>query len=171
MSGFAEAIRGYQVLGEKLVDDWSAYTKSVVEKVNGGDYTANTLVKDAVAGVKLSGWSWFLVASEAVDAIANIANDPTATAPAPIYSRPQRSPLPGAALTLNGDFLSFDGKFRIPVAELSVEPAQLAPAATTFRVRVAPGSRRGATYTGTVTATPAGGAARAASISVWLTIR
>ncbi len=171
MSGFDEAIRGYQELGAKLVDDWAAYTSSVAKHVNSGTYTADTAVADAVAGVKLAGWSWFWIASEAVDAIAHVANDPTATAPEAIFSAEFQSPLAGAALAPAGDLVSIDGTTRIPVADLSVVPAQLEADATAFRVRVAPGHRNGLLYKGTVTATRGGPVPETASITVRLQIK
>jgi hypothetical protein len=155
-SRLKEVAEGYAELAETLATRWCAHAEKTAAGVEAGDYGVEAARRDLAACAFLVTESWFLVASEAVDAIAILTG--TQHRPYVLDSRAFVSPLPGAALSLDGPLSASVRQDAVPVDRVTILPAELKPGKQQFRLRVDAGGRKADTYTGKVTATAPGAA-------------
>lgn len=147
MSVLGAVVRGYQKLAREQVDEWTTYARAVNKKVNAGAYDSDKLVADAVEGVRLTGWTWFSVVSETLDAISILSKAPDG---APLVFGPFTSPLAGASLVITEDIMNDNGRV-IPAEMLRCVPVPLAAGETQFHIHLTRGPWASGVYETKVT--------------------
>ena len=165
-SPLAEVIQGYSELASFLLKRWTEHASKVAERLDDGSYDADSGAADLATSASLTVESWFLLASEALDAAAILSGGQRQ--PHLVDSVAFWSPLPGAALTLEGPLVNTLDTDQLPAAVVTIRPAQLAAAAADFTLRADATGHHGGTYWGTVRAT-----APAAQdlVTVWITVQ
>jgi hypothetical protein len=162
-SRVGDVVEGYAALASSLLDRWGTHSSKMAEKVS-GEYDAASAAEDLTTCATLATEGGLQLAAEAVGAFVTLtgirsgqstANSQTFHAPA------------GAALTLDEALINGPGHASIAPSAVTIEPAQLAPADTEFRISVDTTRCRGATYYGKVTATTAAGSE---DVWVWVTV-
>jgi len=165
-----EVMQSYARLASTLLERWGAHASDVASRVNAPDYDDADAGADLVACASLATESGFLLAAEALDAVAtlggfegeqNIVDSPPFTAPA------------GAKLKLAGPLVEGGGLDKLPVNVVEIRPPQLAPSETKFTLHANATGHSGATYKGIVEASndPAGAAQIAPEqVTIWITV-
>lgn len=152
-SPLTDVVQGYAELASSLLRRWTDHASMVASKLDAGSYDADGAVADLATTASLATESGFLLATEALDAVAVLTG--RQGKPHKVVSTPFSTSLPGAALELAGPLVSGFGS-RLPVDVISVEPRQLGPKATDFRLRANASGHRSGTYVGSVKASAAG---------------
>jgi hypothetical protein len=140
-----EVVDGCNKLGTWLVTEWSEQASEVAAKLDDGTYDADSAAADLAKTATLAAESWFLLASEALAAVALLSRqeryivEDTFDAPA------------GARLELAGP-LEAGFEQLLPVTLVSVVPSQLAPTRTAFKLIADATTCAAGTYDGTVLA-------------------
>jgi hypothetical protein len=140
-----DVVDGCNKLGTWLVTEWSEQASEVAEKLDAGTYDADAAVADLASTATLAAESWFLLASEALAAVALLSRqeryvvEDTFDAPA------------GARLELAGPLEAGFGEL-LPVTLLTLDPSQLAPTETAFALRADATSCGAGAYDGWVLA-------------------
>lgn len=165
-SKLSQVAEGYAVLVQTLADRWRARAETIAADVEDGGYGVEEARRDVAGCAFLVTESWFLVASEAVDAYAILTG--RQHDPYDVDSEEFESALPGAALALEGPLSDGFKKDALPVDRVTLLPAQLEPGKRRFRLRVDAASCFGDTYTGRVIATAPG--VDPQPIDVWIQI-
>jgi hypothetical protein len=165
-SPLAEVVQGYSELASFLLKRWTEHASKVAERLDDGSYDADSAAADLATSVSLTVESGFLLASEALDAAAILSGGQRQ--PHLVDSVAFSSPLPGAALTLEGPLVNSLGTDQLPAEAVMIKPSQLAAAAADFMLRADATGHRGGTYWGTVRAT-----APAAQdlVTVWIPVQ
>jgi hypothetical protein len=161
-SQLADVAAGYAKLASTLGKLWGDHAATVSAKLEAGGYRADDAVRDAAATALVAGRSWFLIASEALDAVAIL----TDTKDEPAESGMYESPLPGATLALTGPLEDAFGLDALPVAAVTILPAALDPGVTAFMLRADVTGHVGGSYEGTVTASAAGVAPQTIDVQI-----
>ena len=151
-SQLADVAEGYAKLASTLAKEWGGHVSKVAEKLEAGSYSANEAVADLASTTLVVGKSWFLIASEALDAVAIL----TDSKDLPAESSPFVSPLPGATLALTGPLVSAFGTDVLPVDRVTVIPSTLDPGQTEFFLRADATGYPGSVYEGEVAASVPG---------------
>jgi hypothetical protein len=146
----SDAVDGYALLGKSLVERWNAHASAVAARLDAGTYDADHAVADLAKCVVLAYESGFLLASEALDAVAVLS---ARRGPVIRYSYPFQSPVAGAALSLAGPLTNILASDTLTI--VTIDPAQLGPDDTKFRLRANATGRRAGLYTGAVQASGA----------------
>jgi hypothetical protein len=151
--------RGYGELAAELTDLWSAHAVRVATKLDAGTYDAKRATADVATMASNAAWSAFLLASEALDAVANLTlyRDPDLVSPPFVTS------LPGAKLELRDDLLKNGFNDLLPA---HVEPSQLEPGQTSFTVSADSTGHPPGYYRGTVVASKSGVASEQVEVEI-----
>jgi hypothetical protein len=156
----------YAALASTLLERWSAnYNDAVSERKATSAQGPTDAVAELGAGAWLALQSGSLAALQALDSMAVLTG--RQNEPYVVRSGPFSTSLAGAALTLDGPLANGLGSDALPAAAVSLEPSVLPPGETEFRLRADAAGRRGATYTGTVTASTARGEEH---VVVWIVV-
>jgi hypothetical protein len=146
----AYVVQEYSGLASSLLARWSEHASKVATKLDDGSYDADGAAADLAACTMLAADTGFLLAAEALDAVAILTS--RLGKPYIVDSEPFSTTLPGAKLELTGPLLGGFG-FLLPVDVITLRPAELAPKATTFSLRADASGCPGGIYCGEVTAT------------------
>ena len=165
-SPLAEVVQGYSELASFLLKRWTEHASKVAERLDGGSYDADSAAADLAKCASLTVESGFLFASEALDAAAILSGGQRQ--PHLVHSVGFTSPLPGAALSLEGPLDNTLGTDHLPAAVVTISPLQLAAGATDFSLHADATGHDGGTFWGTVRATA--GAAQG-QVHVWITVQ
>jgi hypothetical protein len=165
-SPLAEVVQGYSELASFLLQRWTVHASKVAARLDDGSYDADSAAADLAKSISLTVESGFLLASEALDSAAILSGGQRK--PHMVDSVGFTSPLPGAALTLEGPLVNGLDTDQLPAAVMTIRPAQLAAAAADFALRADATGHDAGTYWGTVRAT-----APAAQhlVTVWITVQ
>jgi hypothetical protein len=164
-SPLAEVVQGYSELASFLVKRWTEHASNVAERLDKGAYDADSAAADLAKCVSLTAETGFLLASEALDAAAILSGGQRQ--PHLVDSVAFSSPLPGAALALEGQLANSLDTDRLPTAVVTIRPAQLAAAAAEFTLRADASGHDAGTYWGKVRARTA---AAEGLVKVWITV-
>lgn len=164
-SAFSEVVEDYTELATLLIDRWSDHASKVASKLDQRSYNADSAVADVAACVTLATESGFLLASEALDAIAILTG--REYQPVIVDSDPFSSPVPGAKLRLAGALVDGFGA-GLPTEFIAIIPPELGPNATKFSLRADATGRPAGTYVGKVVASRPGGEDQ--EVTVWVTV-
>lgn len=165
-SPLAEVVQGYSELASFLLQRWTEHASKVAARLDDGSYDADSAAADLAKSMSLTVESGFLLASEALDAAAILSGDQRQ--PHLVDSVGFTSPLPGAALSLEGALVNTLDTDHLPAAVVTIRPLQLAAAAADFSLRADATGHRAGTYWGTVRAT----APAAEDLApVWITVQ
>lgn len=165
-SPLAEVVQGYSELASFLLNRWTEHASNVAARLDDGSYDADSAAADVAKSVSLTVESGFLLASEALDAAAILSGGQGR--PHLVDSVAFSSPLPGAALTLEGPLVNTLDTDHLPAAVVTIRPPQLAAAAADFALRADATGHHGGTYWGTVRATVPG---TQDLVTVWITVQ
>jgi hypothetical protein len=157
-------VEGYGRLASHLLAEWTDHASKVAATLDADAYDADRAAADIAKTLSLATESWFLLASEALDAAAILTSG--RLGPHVVRSGPFVAPSAGAALEAHGPFTSGHGH-QLPAACVRVEPPELGPEETEFRLRADATGRRAGTYVGEVVATTAKAVDR---VVVWITV-
>jgi hypothetical protein len=158
----AQVMHGYARLASELIDRWDAHASTVAARLDAGTYDADAAVADVAKCASLAAESGFLLASEALDAVAILTGGQLRSHI--VVSDPFSTTVPGAGLSIAGPLTSGFGH---ALSLVVPEPAQLDPGATEFRLRADATGRPAGTYVGQV---EAAGDGQAESVLVWITV-
>ncbi|HEX2414746.1 MAG TPA: hypothetical protein VHJ37_05990 [Thermoleophilaceae bacterium] len=161
----AEIAEGYTTLASFLLDRWSTHASSVASRLDAGPYDAESAVVDFATTASLATESGFLLASEALDALAICAG--RQKKPHVVESRRFSTTLPGATLAPAGPLINGHGSDMLPASAVHVNPPKLAPGEAEFTLRVDATGRRAGAYVGTVDASESG---KVESVPVWILV-
>ncbi|HMD55892.1 MAG TPA: hypothetical protein VKG82_00290 [Solirubrobacteraceae bacterium] len=161
---FSDVLQSYNALSSSLLERWSTLANRSASRLDAGSFDPGSAVQDTVAGAKLvteaawlwTGWWW-----ESVANLCGLEGQPKIAESQPFYS-----PDEGATLKLAGPLMKGPGMAQL-AAPVSIEPAQLDPEDTEFKLRVDGTGCRAGTYVGKVTATTEKGPKE---VVVWITI-
>jgi hypothetical protein len=163
-SRFSDVFESYNTLTSSLLDRWSTLASRSVSRVDAGAATPSSMVQDTVAGATLateSAWLWTAWWWESVAILCGLEAGPNIA-----ESQPFQAP-EGAKLELAGPLVKGPGMTRLDVP-VSIEPEQLDPDKTEFKLRVDGTGCRGGTYVGRVKATTEDGTE---PVVVWISIQ
>jgi hypothetical protein len=149
----AYVVQEYAELTSSLLVRWSDHASKVAAKLDTGKYRADDAAADLAACAVLAADSAFLLASEAMDAVAVLTG--RQGEPHDVESQPFSTSLPGATLELTGPLVN-GFRFKLPVLVIDLRPPALAPKETEFRLGADASGCPGGTYRGQVKATAGG---------------
>ena len=149
MGPLAYVVQEYSGLASSLLTRWSDHASKVATKLDDGSYDADGAAADLAACTMLAVDSSFLLAAEALDALAILKS--RLGTPYIVDSETFSTTRPGAKLELTGPLAGGFG-FLLPVDVITLRPAELAPKATTFSLRADASWCPGGTYVGEVKA-------------------
>ena len=149
MGPLAYVVQEYSELASSLLERWSDHASKVATKLDAGSYDADEAAADLAACARLAADSGFLLASEALDAVAVLTG--RQGEPHLVESVTFSTTLPGAELELTGQLVNGFG-LTLPVHVVELRPPSLAAKATTFSLRADASGRPGGTYRGQVKA-------------------
>jgi hypothetical protein len=164
-SQLADVAAGYVDLASTLAKEWSGHVSKVADKLEAGGYRANDAVADLASTTLVVGKTWFLIASEALDAIAILADSKDE----PAESSHFVCPVPRATLVLTGPLTDGFGNF-LPAGAVTVIPSTLAPGETRFFLRADATGYPGSTYEGEIAASGPDDPPQAI-IPVWIAVQ
>jgi hypothetical protein len=162
-SRLAQVMHDYATLASELIDRWEEHASKAAERIDAGTYDADAAVSDLAKCASLAAESGFLLASEAFDAAAILAAGRLNSHI--VCSDSFSTSLPGASLSV--DCPPTNG-FGSKLSLITLEPAQLDPGATEFRLRADATGRTAGTYVGNVEAATAAG--QTESVLIWITV-
>lgn len=154
-----EALEGYAVMFQALIDDWTPYLDGLSTKVSSGTYGPDDVTAEFPALVKLVAESMIRVGSEAADALAILNSDFDETTEVEYDVEGALKVTGEVTLALTGDLKSVSGEI-LPQAYVKVVPATAVAPHLDFVLEV-DGTGEGfkaRTYDGYVRATDASGA-------------
>jgi hypothetical protein len=157
-------VEGYSRLASRLLAEWTDHASNVAAKLDADAYDADRAAADLAKTFSLATESWFLLASEALDAAAILSSGRLGRHV--VRSGPFVAPSAGAALEARGPFTSGHGH-QLPAACVRVEPPQLGPGKTEFGLCADATGCRAGTYVGEVVASTAKAVER---VVVWITV-
>lgn len=160
-----DVVEGYTDLASLLLERWSAHASKVADKLDAGTYDVDGVVADLTTTAALSAESGFLLASEALDAIAILTG--RQRQPHIVDSVPFHTNSPGATLALADPLANGHKSDSLPTSVISIVPSALAANATEFRLRANATGRRSGIYAGLVNATTPGGVE---PVRVWIIV-
>jgi len=160
-----EVVQGYVTLTSSLLEQWGAHASKMAARIEAGGYDAASAAEDLTACATLATEGGFLWAAEAFQAAAILGGGVGATAeppPAPFTAPPETT------LKLAGPLSRGPNLDQLPVADVTIEPAQLGPNQTEFALSANAAGHRGGTYVGTVEASTAAGVMT--PVTVWIVV-
>ena len=160
---FSDVLQSYNALTSSLLDQWSTLASRSVSRLDPGVFTPSGAVQETVACATLAteaAWSWTAWWWESVANLCGLECGPNIA-----ESQPFHAPK-GATLELAGPLVKGPGMAKLGVP-VSIEPAQLEPDDTEFKLCVDGTGCRGGTYVGKVKATTHEGTVE---VFVWITI-
>lgn len=170
-TGFELAVEGYIDLAKWLVQEWGNRALKVAAHLDAGTCTADQAAADVGDCAMLGMQSAALVVTEALDAAAVMTGqqDRPHVVLSPPFSTSDGGGLPTSIRTLRlaGDLVADLGADRLPVSVVTIEPASLKAAETTFYLRADATGHDAVGYSGAVNVSMADGSP-VESIDVWL---
>lgn len=161
-SPLAEVVQGYSELASFLLKRWTEHASKVAERLEDGSYDADSAAADLAKSMSLTVESGFLLASEALDAAAILSGGQRQ--PHLVESVAFPSPLPGAALALEGPLVNTLNTDQLPAEVVTIRQAA---GAADFTLCADTTGHHGGTYWGTVRATAP---AAQDPVPVWITV-
>ena len=163
-SPLADITEGYAALGSYLLNRWGDHGSKVAEKIDAGDYDADSAVADLTKCAMLVAESGVLLWNEALEAVTGLASP---SGPYEVVSDPFESPLPGAALRPAGPFVNGHGSGTLLVSHIRVDPPKLDAGKTRFVLRADATRKRAGIYRGYVEAAEPG---NVQSVLAWIIV-
>jgi hypothetical protein len=149
MGPLAYVVQEYAELTSSLLVRWSDHASKVATKLDAGSYDADDAAADLAACAMLAADSGFLLASEALDAVAVLTGRQGKQHM--VVSRPFSTSLAGATLELAGPLVNGFGE-KLPADVIVLQPPALKAKETEFRLRADASGRPGGAYRGAVKA-------------------
>jgi hypothetical protein len=139
------------MLAEELATNWGDLAAGIAEKIDRDEYDNKAMVDAWNKTMRLSLKTNYMLWSQALGAAAVVGRPEGEryVVPSPTFY----SPLPGAALTVQGELVGRQTKGRLVA---TVDPPQLAAGATEFTLRADATNCEGDVYCGTVLASGGG---------------
>jgi len=155
-SPLGEALEGYGVMFQDLVDDWTPYLTALSAKVGADTYGPDEAKAEFPALAKLVVDSMIRVGSEAVDALEILTSDFDETSSEAYHVVKPLTVTGAVTLTLADDLRSVTGEV-LPRSKVTVVPATAVVPDLDFTLEVDGNGLKARTYDGFVRATDANG--------------
>jgi hypothetical protein len=162
-SPIGEVVRGYTNLATSLLEQWGDHAAKLAAKVDGGELDGPAMAAELVSCATLATRSGLEMVEEAIDAAAILSG--TLAAEKVVTSRAFHAPA-GATLKLREELEIGAGLGFVKKGAVTIDPSQLGPEETEFRIRVDTSELHGGTYVGAVEKCPDD----PEPIVVWITI-
>jgi hypothetical protein len=164
MGHIDDVVEGYTTLASSLLKRWSKLASNAATKLDAGDYDAADAAEDWAAGATLATEGGLRWAAETAEAFAGCVG--LEAGPNVVSSLTFRAPA-GAKLELYGPLVKGAKLDELPTRVVRIEPAQLGPTETEFKLQADASGYRGATYVGAVKASTDAGSKL---VPVWIVV-